>query len=299
MQPRLADPGLALDDDRRAAAGREAVDDGPQPVAAPPPGRRPARPAAATAGTPASPSSRKIADRPGLAAQQLRPARSSTSSPFRAARTVASSRRISPGRAIALDPGGGRDRRPGQRPVERRRRARSPATTSPVAIPIRTWSGSPATDPSTVAQAASRIASAQWAARSASSSWPCGQPNTANTASPMNFSRVPSNALIAVDHRPERRVDLAGGRPRDRARRRAGRSRRDRRTGRSRSADHPLRRPSRGRVARSARAGRVPAARRTGRRTWPIGRVGAPHAPHRTRRLLPHPPRWLDPPGRV
>ena len=72
---------------------------------------------------------------------------------------------------------------------------RIPATTSPVAIPMRTWSGSPA-GPSALARAC-WIARAQWAARSASSSCPCGQPNTANTASPMNFSRVPSNALIA------------------------------------------------------------------------------------------------------
>ena len=34
-------------------------------------------------------------------------------------------------------------------------------------------------------------------ARTASSSWLRGQPNTAKTASPMNFSRVPSNRSIA------------------------------------------------------------------------------------------------------
>ena len=41
------------------------------------------------------------------------------------------------------------------------------------------------------------MAMAASAARTASSSWTRGQPKTANTASPMNFSRVPSNRSIA------------------------------------------------------------------------------------------------------
>ena len=40
------------------------------------------------------------------------------------------------------------------------------------------------------------MASAARAARTGSSSWALGQPNTANTASPMNFSRVPSRRSI-------------------------------------------------------------------------------------------------------
>ena len=102
---------------------------------------------------------------------------------------------------------------------------RGAATTSPVAMPIRTWSGSLPVDSAT-RDSASRIARAQCAARRASSSWPFGQPKTANTASPMNFSRVPPKASIASTIAMRAVVDLAPDVLRDRARRRAGRSRR-------------------------------------------------------------------------
>ena len=41
------------------------------------------------------------------------------------------------------------------------------------------------------------MARAAMAARTASSSWAWGQPNTAKTASPMNFSRVPPSRSMA------------------------------------------------------------------------------------------------------
>ena len=127
----------------------------------------------------------------------------------RAARRVASSSRISPGRAIdwiraavvIASPVTARS------PVPV---ARAAATTSPVARPIRTSSGSP---PSSGSSSVARIANAARAARTGSSSWACGQPKTANTASPMNFSRVPRGARW---HRPsasaaaDPRADLLG-----------------------------------------------------------------------------------------
>ena len=121
--------------------------------------------------------------------------RSSIARPFRAARIVASSSRISPGSAtpwiraavVTAGPVSDQSWAPGT--------SRGAATTSPVAIPIRTWRTSP--DGSSRWARPARIASAQWVARRASSSWATGQPNTANTASPMNFSRVPSKPWIA------------------------------------------------------------------------------------------------------
>src|SRR5215212_7688283 len=62
-------------------------------------------------------------------------------------------------------------------------RLAAPTTTSPMLIPMRTWSCSRST--------AARISGAARAARRASSSCACGIPNTAIAASPMNFSTVP------------------------------------------------------------------------------------------------------------
>ena len=62
-------------------------------------------------------------------------------------------------------------------------RSSVPVTTSPVMTPIRPWSPSSGN--------ASRISTAARTARSASSSCSTGTPNTAITASPMNFSTVP------------------------------------------------------------------------------------------------------------
>ena len=62
------------------------------------------------------------------------------------------------------------------------------ATTSPVLIPIRIGSRSPRT---ASCWTWSRNASAAESARAGSSSWVCGKPKTATTASPMNFSRMP------------------------------------------------------------------------------------------------------------
>jgi hypothetical protein len=47
----------------------------------------------------------------------------------------------------------------------------------------------------------SRIASAARTARSGSSSWEAGAPNSAITASPMNFSTVPPNRTSSVRSR--------------------------------------------------------------------------------------------------
>ena len=71
------------------------------------------------------------------------------------------------------------------------------------------------------ASSAARISSAARTARSASSSWTCGTPKTAITASPMNFSTLPPCALDGV--RASRRTSgpSARGAPRGRAARRA------------------------------------------------------------------------------
>ena len=73
--------------------------------------------------------------------------------------------------------------------------------TSPVFTPIRAarptpWSRSRSWF--SVSNAV-RIPSAARTARSASSSWSCGIPNTAITASPMNFSTVPPCRSITAD----------------------------------------------------------------------------------------------------
>ena len=62
-------------------------------------------------------------------------------------------------------------------------RSAVPVTTSPVLTPIRAWTPS--------SGSASRISTAARQARRASSSCTWGTPNTAITASPMNFSTVP------------------------------------------------------------------------------------------------------------
>ena len=62
-------------------------------------------------------------------------------------------------------------------------RSSVPVTTSPVFTPIRPWTPS--------AGNAASMSDAARTARSASSSCAAGTPNTAITASPMNFSTVP------------------------------------------------------------------------------------------------------------
>ncbi len=124
--------------------------------------------------------------------------RSSTVRRSRPPRTVASSSRISPGRASAWI----RAAVVIASPVTARSPVPSPraaATTSPVARPIRTSSGSP---PSSGSSSIARISSAARAARTGSSSWAWGQPKTAKTASPMNFSRVPSSRSMVSPIRP-------------------------------------------------------------------------------------------------
>ncbi len=101
----------------------------------------------------------------------------STSTASRASWSVGSPRRISPGSAACSS----RAATLTASPVTRASPA--PATTWPVLTPIR------ASKPSAVT--ASRSSTAARSARSASSSWSTGMPNTAITASPMNFSTVP------------------------------------------------------------------------------------------------------------
>ena len=82
------------------------------------------------------------------------------------------------------------------------------ATASPVWTPARACSATPRDDPS--APTRSMISSADRTARSASSSWATGVPQTAMTASPMNFSTVAAMTFHGVggglevpgEHRP-------------------------------------------------------------------------------------------------
>ena len=78
--------------------------------------------------------------------------------------------------------------------------AGSPATTSPVLIPVRVRMRTPRflSNSSLSFASRSRISMAARTARSASSSCKTGMPNTAMTASPMNFSTVPPWASRAV-----------------------------------------------------------------------------------------------------
>ena len=110
-------------------------------------------------------------------------------------------------RRLRLDPGGGVDDVAGDHPLARSGRASSSTTASPVFTPTRTDSASGA---SAVVQLLDRLQDRNPArtARSASSSCATGAPNTAMTASPMNFSTVPPNASIL----PRPRV--VGGDPR-------------------------------------------------------------------------------------
>ena len=68
-----------------------------------------------------------------------------------------------------------------------------PITTSPELMPILRASRPPKSSTSR-----SCIQSATCAARSAWSSWAAGAPNTATTASPMNFSTVPPPSAISA-----------------------------------------------------------------------------------------------------
>ena len=141
-QAGLAHAGLALDDDRRPATGRQRRRPAPRSRA-----RSASRPTSRPTGgrhgwKPASPSSR--ATRIGWVwPRSSCGPRSSTSSPLRAARSVASSRRISPGWASAWIRAAVVTAGPVSDQSSVAVAAQAPATTSPVAIPIRTWSGSP------------------------------------------------------------------------------------------------------------------------------------------------------------
>ena len=73
--------------------------------------------------------------------------------------------------------------------------APSVAAASPVITPARAWMPSPRT------VTASTSSSPASTARSASSSWACGTPQTAITASPMNFSIVPPYRPTTSDAR--------------------------------------------------------------------------------------------------
>jgi hypothetical protein len=68
----------------------------------------------------------------------------------------------------------------------------SPAKTSPVKTPVRMaiWTPYSRSSPTLKATSASRISSTARTARSASSSWTWGMPNTAMIASPMNLATV-------------------------------------------------------------------------------------------------------------
>jgi hypothetical protein len=65
-------------------------------------------------------------------------------------------------------------------------------TTSPVLMPMRTESCRPGFS-AFIRASRSRIAKAAWIARSGSSSWAMGAPNSAIIASPAIFSTVPPN----------------------------------------------------------------------------------------------------------
>jgi hypothetical protein len=74
-------------------------------------------------------------------------------------------------------------------------RSSVPVTTSPVLTPIRASTSS--------SGSAARISAAARTARSASSSCATGTPNTAITASPMNFSTVPPWRSTTAFMRPK------------------------------------------------------------------------------------------------
>ena len=80
-----------------------------------------------------------------------------------------------------------------------------PTAASPDSIPIRTCSGRsrPSSPPSR--RTRSRIARPARTARRASSSCTCGRPNTAITASPMNFSGLPRRAVSSSEAASKKR----------------------------------------------------------------------------------------------
>ena len=84
----------------------------------------------------------------------------------------------------------------------------SPAMTSPVFTPVRAWSRTPqrSSSCSLSSSSAVRISAAARTARSASSSRTEGMPNTAMTASPMNFSIAPPWRIQRLPHG----VEVAG-----------------------------------------------------------------------------------------
>src|SRR6266540_885695 len=96
--------------------------------------------------------------------------------------------------------------------------AGSPATTSPVLTPVRTWSITPQLrDRSWLTSTSpARSSAAARTARRASSSWTTGTPKTAITASPMNFWTVPpcrsSTARMASNQRAITRLSDSGSR---------------------------------------------------------------------------------------
>ena len=199
-QPGLAHAGFALDDDRRRRGrSRErrssALDERASSAVAADERARRRRPVRIHA-SPSRPRRAGRAARPPSTGRAGRPTRAARSRGGRARRgRVASSSRISPGRAIDWIRAAVVIASPVSRRSPSGAGAVAAATTSPVARPIRTSSGSPP-PPSSCSPA--RMARAASAARTASSSCARGQPNTANTASPMNFSRVPPSRSIAA-----------------------------------------------------------------------------------------------------
>ncbi len=96
--------------------------------------------------------------------------------------------------------------------------AGSPATTSPVVMPVRVSICTPCAVASSALRVASdsRICTAARTARSASSSCSTGMPKTAMTASPMNFSTVPPcrsiTSFMAAKYRLMRPRTASGSR---------------------------------------------------------------------------------------
>ena len=206
LAPRLARMRLAEPASSRDAADERRVD-----------------PRARTRARPASTSSRRNAATGSALPFSSSGATASTSTARGRAACVSPPIRISPGCGRLLQPRGDVDRVAGDE-----RLAASPATTSPVLMPIRARDSS-----AELASAAdSRISTAARTARSASSSCTRGMPNTA-------IDRVADELLdraaVALEDRAQLCVSSspsARAAPRDRCARRAPSSRRGRRTGR-------------------------------------------------------------------
>ena len=198
QQSGLADARVALDEYRRPAPGPPAASSTPRMASSSRPRPTSGPGVAARNGIqgpmPASP--RRMCNSTAVDWPRSTTApRGSVASRPRAARRVASSSRISPGRAIDWMRAAVVIASPVRRRSPSAAMPPDTATTSPVASPMRTSRGSPS---AAASWSPDRIASAARAARTASSSWARGQPKTANTASPMNFSRVPSNRSTAA-----------------------------------------------------------------------------------------------------